>query len=153
MEMGLDMYLKAKRYLSPHRAEDKDVIAEIESIAPRGTMKPLELTYEAAYWRKANAIHAWFVENVQDGEDDCKTYYVSTEDLENLLEKCKQVEQSRNEILASKLLPTQGGFFFGSTEYDDGYWHDIRITIEQLEAAIAEASKDDHIYFEYYASW
>ena len=151
--MGLDMYLRAKRHLSSYREEDKRVIAEIESIAPRGTMKPLEVTYEAAYWRKANAIHAWFVENVQDGEDDCKTYYVSTEDLENLLEKCKQVEQTKNEIFASKLLPTQGGFFFGSTEYDDGYWHDIRITIEQLEAALAESKKDDHIYFEYYASW
>ena len=151
--MGLDMYLKAKRYLSAHREEDKAVIAEIESIAPRGTMKPLEITYEAAYWRKANSIHNWFVQNVQSGVDDCKTYYVSTQDLETLLELCKQVEQGKNATLGAALLPTTGGFFFGSTDYEDGYWYDIRNTIEQLEVAIAESKKDDHIYFEYYASW
>ena len=151
--MGLDMYLKAKRYLSKHRPEDNDLIKEIEIIAPAGTLQPVELTYQAAYWRKANAIHAWFVKNVQNGEDDCKTYYVSTEDLENLLEVCKQVNQSQNEILAAKLLPTANGFFFGSTEYDEAYWHDIAFTIKQLEIALEEASKSDHIYFEYYASW
>ena len=151
--MGLDMYLKAKRYLSTYRPEDADLIEEIKTIAPAGTMQPVELTYQAAYWRKANQIHNWFVKNIQNGEDDCKTYYVSTEDLENLLEICKQVQQTNNEIFAAKLLPTSNGFFFGSTEYDDGYWHDIRITIEQLEIAIAESKKSDHIYFEYYASW
>lgn len=151
--MGLDMYLKAKRHLSDYRPEDKDLIEEIKIIAPAGTMQPVEITYQAAYWRKANAIHAWFVENVQEGEDDCKTYYVSTEDLENLLEVCKQVQQTNNEILAKKLLPTSSGFFFGSTEYDEGYWHDIAITIKQLETAIEESYKSDHIYFEYYASW
>ena len=26
---------------------------------------------QVGYWRKANQIHNWFVENVQDGEDDC----------------------------------------------------------------------------------
>ena len=26
---------------------------------------------QIASWRKANAIHKWFVDNVQDGVDDC----------------------------------------------------------------------------------
>lgn len=43
------------------------------------------------YWRKANQIHKWFVENVQDGEDDCKEYYVSREQLEKLREDCQTV--------------------------------------------------------------
>lgn len=149
--MGLDMYLKAKRYLSTYRPEDKDVIEEIKILAPAGTMQPVELTYQAAYWRKANQIHNWFVNNVQNGEDDCQTYYVSTEELKTLLELCKQVDG--NKAMAANLLPPQNGFFFGSTEIDDGYWHDIRITIEQLEAAIEESKKSEHIYFEYYASW
>ena len=151
--MGLDMYLKGKRYLSTYREEDKRIMDDIGAIAPMGTLKPVEITYEAAYWRKANAIHNWFVENVQEGEDDCKTYHVSVTELETLLNLCKQVDQAKNEILAAKLLPTTGGFFFGSTEYDEGYWHDIRITIDQLENCLSEAASDDHLYFEYYASW
>jgi hypothetical protein len=151
--MGLDMYLKGKRYLSTYREEDKRIIDEIIMLNPDTNMKPVELTYEAAYWRKANAIHAWFVENVQDGEDDCKTYHVSADELFELLDICKQIDQGKNIALAKSLLPTQGGFFFGSTEYDEGYWHDIRITIDQLENCLKEAAKDDHLYFEYYASW
>ena len=39
------------------------------------------------YWRKANAVHNWFVDNVQDGNDGCKHYWVSKEDLQKLLDK------------------------------------------------------------------
>lgn len=40
---------------------------------------------DVAYWRKANAIHNWFVQNVQDGEDNCGEYPVSKEKLLELL--------------------------------------------------------------------
>lgn len=40
------------------------------------------------YWRKANHIHKWFVDNVQDGEDDCKEYRVSIEQLHKLRDIC-----------------------------------------------------------------
>ena len=46
---------------------------------------------EVMYWRKANHIHAWFVENVQNGQDDCGTYYVPEEKLRELLAVCKHV--------------------------------------------------------------
>ena len=44
--------------------------------------------YEVAYWRKANAIHKWFVDNVQKGKDDCKEYRVTRR---NLLDLCDLV--------------------------------------------------------------
>lgn len=47
---------------------------------------------EVAYWRKANAIHQWFVDNVQDGIDDCDYHHEVTEwKLRQLLETCKRV--------------------------------------------------------------
>lgn len=46
---------------------------------------------EAMYWRKANHIHNWFVENVQDGIDNCATYYVSPGHLKALLDACERV--------------------------------------------------------------
>ncbi len=47
---------------------------------------------QIGYWRKANEIHNWFVENVQDGEDDCCYHReVTQEDLEELLNVCNKV--------------------------------------------------------------
>lgn len=48
-------------------------------------------TVEVAYWRKANMIHHWFVNNVCDGKDDCRGYDVALEDIKNLLEICKNI--------------------------------------------------------------
>lgn len=103
------------------------------------------------YWRKANAIHRWFVNNVQDGEDDCKDYYVNADQLSALLEVCKKV--SKNKKLASKLLPTQSGFFFGATEYDKWYFSDIKDTMKKLTELLAEMEKDPHGSFYYHSSW
>jgi hypothetical protein len=46
---------------------------------------------ECGYWRKANAIHNWFVQNVQNGVDDCDIYLVTREQLEQLKEACEMV--------------------------------------------------------------
>ena len=36
---------------------------------------------EIAYWRKANAIHGWFIRNCADGVDECQPIAVSRNDL------------------------------------------------------------------------
>lgn len=41
--------------------------------------------FEIAYWRKANEIHKWFVDNVQNGENDCGSYILTKENLQDLL--------------------------------------------------------------------
>lgn len=64
---------------------------------------------EVMYWRKANQIHGWFVNNVQRGNDDCGEYYVSDDRLRQLLDVCRRV------IEASKLVP---GTVYAGTVYD-----------------------------------
>ena len=50
---------------------------------------------QVGYWRKANHIHKWFVENVQDGIDDCEYHNeVTKETLEELRDVCKKVLNS-----------------------------------------------------------
>ena len=50
------------------------------------------ISEEVGYWRKANQIHNWFVENVQDGVDDCDYHdEVTKETLEDLLDVCNRV--------------------------------------------------------------
>ena len=86
---------------------------------------------EVGYWRKANAIHKWFVDNVQGGEDNCNPYPVTKEHLIQLHNLCNQVLNDNS--LAESLLPSQSGFFFGSTEYDQGYYQDLRDTIHIID--------------------
>ncbi len=53
---------------------------------------------DCGYWRKANGIHAWFVQNVQEGEDDCKEYYVS----QSKLEKYKKTREAQKQYYYSR---------------------------------------------------
>lgn len=103
---------------------------------------------EVAYWRKANAIHQWFVEECGDGVDECQEMYVDKDKLKELLELCERVLENKNQ--ASELLPTQSGFFFGSLEYDEGYFQNIEYTKNTLINII----NNPHIRHVYYqASW
>lgn len=141
--MGLDMYLNARRYLwSVDKADQKIaeevalLLPEIKGITPQfSANSPVkEVVIEAGYWRKANAIHRWFVENVQGGTDDCNPYPVSREQLEELRELCRTVLANRDK--AADLLPTTSGFFFGGTEYTDYYFEDLEITIRQVDEVL-----------------
>jgi len=100
------------------------------------------------YWRKANHIHKWFVDNCQNGVDDCKEYYVSIEQLKELLQRCKDVLQDID--LAVTLLPTTSGFYFGSDAYGESYIDDTKATIKIIEDILAE-DIDGRYY--YRSSW
>lgn len=151
--MGLDCYLTAKKYVSSYESENANLIeavanASVKGLSSLGGLKYLEC--EAASWRKANQIHRWFVDNVQEGEDDCRTYYVERGKLTELLDSCKKVKE--NPSLSEHLLPTQGGFFFGGTEYDENYMEDIEGTIEALEKLVDNEDLADWSFY-YRASW
>ena len=103
---------------------------------------------EVGYWRKANHIHNWFVQNVQDGVDDCKQADVYREHLQDLLEACNRVMINPSE--AEELLPTASGFFFGGTEYDEYYFGSIQETISILEECLSDEDADT---FYYTSSW
>ena len=90
------------------------------------------INYEYAYWRKANQIHRWFVDTVQDGIDNCGSYEVTGEQLMDLTDLCKQVLNKRTTDFADATLPTCAGFFFGSTDYDDYYFEELEDTLKQL---------------------
>ena len=82
--MGLDMYLTARVAL----AGDESV--SVEGLDSLG-LTPAAVEYDLGYWRKANAVHGWFVRNVQDGVDDCSAYPVLIEDLRTLRDLCVKV--------------------------------------------------------------
>lgn len=122
--MGLDMYLQSKKQMKKNSWDS------------------------LAYWRKFNALHSWFVQNVQNGMDDCKGYRVSKDTLTTLVELLKQALADKD---CSKL-PTQCGFFFGSTDYDEEYWAKINSSVLELENILNTFDfKNDKLI--YTASW
>ena len=106
---------------------------------------------EVYYWRKANAIHKWFVDNVQDGIDDCWYHRpVTKEDLKTLADSCKVVLDDHSK--AEKLLPTMGGFFFGTYDYDDIYFEKIQYTYDLCMRLIEEFDFEKYNLY-YVSSW
>jgi len=157
--MGLDMYLRAKKYVSAwehcpakEKAQFNQLLNavgltnnDIDASSPG-----IYISVTAAYWRKANAIHGWFVRECQDGSDQCQTSHVGRAQLEELVALCKQVLKERGK--ATELLPPTPGFFFGGTDLDEGYFEDIEQTITQLERVLGN-KKLKEFDFEYHASW
>jgi hypothetical protein len=108
-----------------------------------------EVGEEVMYWRKANAIHDWFVQNVQNGIDECEPHEVTVDQLVELRQLCSEVLGNRD--LADDLLPTASGFFFGSTDYDAWYFENLSRTVEVLDDLLEESNEDD--LFIYQSSW
>ena len=160
--MGLDMYLKAKKYMSPYfdEKDGSDIKQLNEMFLPDHLTKkddPLdrgitikEVTAEVAYWRKANAIHGWFVDNCQDGIDECQESYVGREKLQELLDIVKKVLDDNS--LADQLLPPQEGFFFGSNQVDQWYIQDLEFTKERIELLLNDSTFNSWDFY-YQSSW
>lgn len=153
--MGLDMYLEKHNYVKRwehQRPEERFEVLVYRGDVPFDGIKPERISSvveRVAYWRKANAVHRWFVENVQGGEDDCRLYDVSFDQLKALLSLCEAALVAED---PSEILPVQPGFFFGSTEYGESYRDDLKETKRQLEPLLAEAGADLADY-RYQSSW
>ena len=150
--MGLDMYLNKRTYVQQweHQKPEEKYNVEVTKGGETANINPKKVKYiieEAGYWRKQNQIHRWFVENIQNGTDDCGEYYVSKDALASLLELCEKVKADNT--LADELLPGASGFFFGGTEYDEWYFNGIDNTIEILK----EALEDENGEYLYSSSW
>jgi hypothetical protein len=156
--MGLDMYLEKRTYVQrwDHIPADKQfTVTVMRGGKPYPNIDMARVSHiveQVAYWRKANAIHAWFVREVAKGEDDCEPVWCSREKLAELRDLVAGLLADRDATRAATALPTQSGFFFGSTEYGEDYWLDLTDTERQLNAALAEPS-DSREDFYYRASW
>lgn len=134
------------------------------------------------YWRKANAIHKWFVDHVQGGEDDCQFHReVEREDLEELRDTCKKILETAvlgkgkvengysfkngkmqpvyeeglvilNPEVCEELLPVTSGFFFGGMQYNEWYLKDIQYTFELCEKLLRETDFEKTMFY-YVSSW
>ena len=161
--MGLDMYLHA----------NKDVPLEVATMMAKAdngkewwdaefrdynneswmgntaTAKAGDIVTAVArvgYWRKANAIHGWFVENVQGGDDDCEEYEVSTGQLQQLRAACQEVLDTGG---ATDDIRPREGFLFGTDDIEY-MLDDCKDTIKQIDQVLKKYP--DWVYT-YQSSW
>lgn len=124
--MGLDMFLYKK---------DK-----------KGNM----LDNDLYYWRKANQIRNWLVEHIEEFDyiDNCKEFVVPEDTIRQLVRDIEQVLD--NHELASEIMPTLSGFFFGDYDYDEWYFEQLQQTYDDLKLIIEnfDFEKCDIVYDE-----
>jgi hypothetical protein len=167
--MGLDMYLEAKKYVGQdnysngERTPNPDYAALL-ALAPKGLVDKVDfggasVALTVGYWRKANAIHGWFVNTLAGGLDECQEIHVPRVALVDLLAACKvvmsvSVGESKKDLADEVGLNPTEGFFFGGYELDEYYDQDLKYTIEMIENILTIIPENEYGWsFSYHASW
>jgi hypothetical protein len=155
--LGLDMYLEARRYVSGYSHSSEQEQALFDSVTDAVGLKGVHddrfatVSVNVAYWRKANQIHRWFVENVQDGKDDCGQYRVTRHMLLELGDVCTRVFKTGTVDVAEELLPLGAGSFFGSSHFDGYYFEEVEATAKRITELLHSISEEYDFYYQ--ASW
>ena len=95
---------------------------------------------EDAYFRKVNFIYKYFQFKLVD--EQC---FIEKEDLLDIIERCEKV--LADDTQAEELLPTQCGFFFGSTDYDDYYFDNVADCKKQMEHLLEDFDDNTDIIY------
>lgn len=167
--MGLDMYLEVRKHFSGYDfAGQEEKIAAYKKVieaagledASAKTNPYATVSTTAIYWRKANAIHGWFVDTLANGVDECQEIHVPREKLQELREMCFDALSIPAGMTlaqhAETVLPTASGFFFGSTDYDEFYEKDLQDTMDGIDRVLATLPEDGEGWdwsLVYRASW
>ena len=135
--MGLDMYLEKRKQYRENDPEYNKLVDKSRE--------------EVMYWRKANQVREWFVRNAGlEVNSDCEVIEISEDQLEQLYDDCNKV--IKNPKLASEVMPTSSGFFFGSTEYNERYFDQLKETMDSIQRIFDTTDFDTEV-IEYTEWW
>jgi hypothetical protein len=165
--MGLDMYLRYRKNYSGYELPTSDTTAYKNLIAAAGiseiaskTSPYVSVEVTVMYWRKVNSVHAWFVNELADGVDECQEIHVSRENLQTLRDLCFEALSIPAGVSladhAASVLPPAEGFFFGSTNVDEYYVQDLQETMDGLDRVLANVPAEGEGWdwsLIYQASW
>lgn len=167
--MGLDMYLYASRnhYGSSWTSADEktgyhQIMATIRALPgvtmphiAEGASPSVDVKMQVMYWRKANHIHAFFVNEVQDGKDECQESYVTIDHLKDLRDRCATIMLAKCDKVALEQLPPVDGFFFGGTDLDEWYYEQTQDTLNFCQKIIEQEERGElkGWDFHYRSSW
>ena len=164
--MGLDMYFYARKttYKSFSKWDNPESTKEVNYPEDLKTFSDYiydrnfksvqtETIYQIGYFRKFNALHSYIVKTFADGIDNCQDIILYKEDVEQIKKVLDDVLNAHQQVeKAKEILPTQSGFFFGGTDYDEFYFEDVKVAADLMQNLL------DNFDFEKYqliyeASW
>ena len=159
MYLNGEMYVSKTDYKKYRETQDENLsinndytivttLLGLDKFISKDMFSGLTIGFPVAYWRKSNQIHGWFVDNVQDGIDNCQKHIVYRDKIEQLRDTCMEVLADNSK--AEDLLPNGEGFFFGSQEYDEYYFGDLQVTVQMLNRAL-ELPENYDLYYQ--SSW
>ena len=128
-------YSKMCEYVKPYSEVEKFFKGFVDCYYP----------HDDAYFRKVNSVYKFFEHKLED--EEC---FVTLSDIEELISRAKEVLKDHKK--ADELLPTRSGFFFGSTDYDEYYFDDLKDIITEMEKLKKDYNEDTDVIF-VYMSW
>lgn len=158
--MGLDQYLTAHKlicgYTRHSEAGEREAYLKLlESVGLQESDVSLDtphlsVSVTVAYWRKAHTVHEWFVSNVQDGVDDCRSSYASRKFLEFAVEHCRKVLKAEK---PGSVISTEKDDYSIETIIGAGIYLTEFVMTKAKLAAVLNNPKFKGWNFEYRASW
>lgn len=162
--MGLDIYFhKAKRTewerfqneLSDYENLPENKQDEVEN--PYRTFNPQEV----GYFRKVNFLMSFF-----NYDGNCEYKEIAREELQALRDACEEISEMKpikvevhkypyggvtevkeyslaDQERCAELLPTQSGFFFGSTDYNEWYFADVKEVFAWVDGVLSDLADDE----------
>ena len=164
--MGLDMYFYARKttYKSFSKWDNSDRANEVSYPEDLKTFSDYiydrnfksvqtETRYQIGYFRKFNALHSYIVKTFANGVDNCQDIILYKEDVEQIKKVLDDVLNAHQQVeKAKELLPTQSGFFFGGTDYDEFYFEDVKDAADLMQSFLDNFDFDKY-QLVYQASW
>lgn len=163
--MGLDMYFYARKTIyksfskwdKSDRADETNYPEDLkifsDYIYDRNFKSvQTETSYQIGYFRKFNALHSYIVKTFANGIDNCQDIILYKEDVEQIKKVLDDVLEANTEEKAKELLPTQSGFFFGGTDYDEFYFDDVKDAADLMQNLLDNFDFENY-QLVYRASW
>ena len=164
--MGLDMYFYARKstYKSFSKWDEPNSANEVnypedlkifsDYIYDRNFKSvQTETSYQIGYFRKFNALHSYIVKTFANGVDNCQDIILYKEDVEQIKKVLDEVLNAHQQVeKAKELLPTQSGFFFGGTDYDEYYFEDVKDAADLMQNILDNFDFENY-QLVYQASW
>ena len=164
--MGLDMYFYARKttYKSFSKWDNQESTKEVNYPEDLKTFSDYiydrnfksvqtETSYQIGYFRKFNALHSYIVKTFADGIDNCQDIILYKEDVEQIKKVLDDVLNAHQQVeKAKEILPTQSGFFFGGTDYDEFYFEDVKDAADLMQSFLDNFDFENY-QLVYQASW
>lgn len=154
--MGLDMYLRARKYLGDWPSSSADDRDRFWAAVGAGDFDEGVICEEfpsvhvyacVLYWHKSYAVDSWFSRECNDGEFASDPIYVSRDKLAELMKLCRLVAETEDVELAKEKLPIDDALVRLGVKYDTYYWDELKRTAGRIEALLNNPSLKDATFY------